>query len=228
MAPRKNFPELHWPLRPVDPSARRRRSREAPRCLPLMHVLVAGAGGVLLSHLLASESALGMACALIVLAAALPFLAARLLKRRLSIRGERPSNGSVLIDRSGEGVEPADEIPAGLLIVSSDLRICYANRTYLEATFQAPEEVLGWRLEDVVPAEGLEEQVKALLRRSYRATSCCFTSFPGAVPTERRAVSITMTRIPPVDGEDRLLLVVEDLLQDFPERQAPLVEGYIC
>ncbi len=114
-------------------------------------------------------------------------------------------------------------MPAGLLVVSRDMRIRFVNHTFLDATVQNLEDVLGWRLEDVLPAAGLESQAKALLNRPYIATSCCLTSLPG-----RQPVSITMTRIPPLEGEDRILVVVEDLLQSFPLRPVPLVEGYIC
>ena len=72
----------------------------------------------------------------------------------------------------------------------------------------------------MLPAEGVENQAKALLNRSYIAMSCCFTSLPG------RPVSITMTRIPPVGGEDRILVVVEDF--HFPLHQVQLLESYIC
>jgi PAS domain-containing protein len=223
------IPEPLWQTSSAEYAARRTPQRwPASRFLPRMEVLVAVAAGMLVSHCLALDSGLATACALIVLAAALPFLAGLLLKGRLRSAAGRPVSSQAAFELPGDDVEPADDIPAGLLIVSSDLRICYANRTYLDVTLQNPEEVLGWRLEDVLPGEGLEEQAKALLHRSYTATSCCFTSLPGRLPTGRRPVSITMTRIPPVDGEDRILVVVEELLQNFPSRQVPLVEGYIC
>ena len=227
-AARKN-PEPLWQTNFAEfPAPRVRPGREASRLQPLMHVLVAAAGGILVSHYLTSDSGLGVACALIVVAAALPVLAGRLLKEQLCARSQKSFRCQVAFELPGGEAAPTDDIPAGLLIVTSDLRIRFANRTYLDATLQRPEQVLGWRLEDVVPAEGLAEQANALLHRSYTATSCCFTSFPGRVPAERRPVSVTMTRIPPVDGEDRILVVVEDLLPNFPGRQAPVVEGYIC
>jgi PAS domain-containing protein len=198
------------------------------RLSALLCFLAAVAVGVPVSYFLASSSSLGLACTLIVVAAALPILAGWFLKERLRARSPEVKQLRPRASLEFEGVETeaADDTPAGLLIVSSDLRIRFANHSYLEATLRNPEEVLGWRLEDVMPAEGLEEQARALLGRPYTATSCCFTSFPGKVPTERRPVSITMTRIPPAEGEDRILVVVEDL--HFPARQLPLVEGYIC
>jgi len=227
MAALREIPELRWqPSRAEFSTQRGRPSRTARRLLPLMHVLAAVAVGVPLSYFLASSSSLGVACALIVAAAALPILAGWFLKERLRARSERGLRRRVPLEFERAETEATDDTPAGLLIVSSDLRIRFANHSYLDAALRNPEDVLGWRLEDVMPAEGLEDQARALLDRPYTATSCCFTSFPGKAPAERRPVSITMTRIPPVEGEDRILVVVEDL--HFPARQLPLVEGYIC
>jgi PAS domain-containing protein len=221
--------EPPWQIGDTEFSARRgRRSRGNSRLLAPALVLVGVAAGMLLSHFLTSDSSLGMACALVLLAGVLPFLAARLLKERLGAGSERPFRRQISLECPGDEAGVPDDLPAGLLIVSSDLRIRFANRAFLAATFQNLEDVLGWRLEDVIPAEGLEEQARSLLNRPGAATSCCFTSLPGRVPTERRPVSITMTRLLPEDGEERILVVIEDLLQSFPACQAPLVEGYIC
>ena len=229
MAAGSEISELHWQTSGEEFStgrglARRGRSRLAALAL----VAVAVAVGALISHFLASSSGPGVACTLIAVTAALPVLAGWLVKERLRAGnlGERPFRCPVSPEFKGIAKEAADDTPAGLLVVSSDLRIRFANHAYLDATLRNPEEVLGWRLEDVMPAEGLEDQARVLFGRSYAATSCCFTSFPGRVPTERRPVSITMTRIPPLEGKDRILVVVEDL--HFPACQVPLVEGYIC
>lgn len=203
-------------------------SRGNCRLSTLILFLVATAVGVLLSRFLASNSSLGVACGLVAVAAALPVLAGWFLKERLRATSlaEKQLCHGVSPELEEAKIPAADDTPPGLLVVSSDLRIRFANHSYLDATFQNPEEVLGWKLDEAIPAEGLEDQARALLGRPYAATSCRFTSFPGKLPAGRRPVSITMTRIPPVKGEDRILVVVEDLR--FPACQVPLVEGYIC
>jgi PAS domain-containing protein len=231
MAALSEISEPHWQASVAAASTPRgRQSRGSFGVSTLMSCLAAVAVGLLISYFLASSSGLSMDCTLIAVAAALPILAGWFLKERLRARSleVKPLRRPVLPEFEGMEAEAEDDMPAGLLIVSSDLRIRFANHAYLDATLQNPEEVLGWRLEDVMPAEGLEDQARALLGRPYAATSCCFTSFPGTVPTERRPVSITMTRIPSAEGEDRILVVVEDLLRNFPACQAPVVEGYIC
>jgi PAS fold len=225
------LPGLDWHTSIDEFSARRRlRHRKRLHIAMLVRVLVAVAAGMLVSHLLTSNSTLGAACTIIAVAVAFPVVSGWFLNDRLRrARAERRFlRRHALPESQGKETEIANKTPAGLLIVSSDLRVRFANYAYLDSTFQNLEDVVGWRLEDVMPAEGLEEQAKALLNRSYAATSCCFTSIPGRTPAELHPVSITMTRIPPVEGEERILVVVEDLPHTFPACQVPLVEGYIC
>lgn len=229
MSATSKLPEDPWLTSNVESVARRRPPRWRESRLPhLAHVLAALAVGILAAHFLTLGSALGVACVLMMAAVALPLLAARLLKDRLRSPAEEPLRCRAAFEYRADEAGPADHIPAALLILSSDLRVCFANRACSDVTLQTPQEMLGWRLEDVLPAEGLEEQAKALLMGSGTATSCSFASFPGRSPLERRPVSITMTRIPPVDGEDRILVLVEDLLDAFPTFQSPVVEGYVC
>jgi len=124
--------------------------------------------------------------------------------------------------------ESDDDTPAGLLIVSPDLRIRFANQTYLHNTLRERDEVLGWKIQDVITAEGLEEWTKALLRRSDPAASCCFNAFIRVGLEGERPAHITMARIAPRQGEDRVLVVVEDLLQGCTIRSDVPVEGYAC
>ena len=121
-----------------------------------------------------------------------------------------------------------DNMPAGLLILSPDLRICFANQTYLHGALQGPQEVLGWKVRDVVSAEGIEDLAKAILDCSDRAASCCFDTFIHTDLAGERPVHITMTRIAPWQGEERVLVVVEDLLPGSFLRSDLPVEGYVC
>ena len=129
---------------------------------------------------------------------------------------------------AGSDLKSKDCTPAGLLIVSPDLRIRFANQKFLESALQEPEEVLGWKIQDVLLADGVDEQASVLLGRSDPAASCCFNTFARAGLSCERPVHITMTRIAPQQGEDRILVVVEDLVQGCLPRVDEPVEGYIC
>src|SRR5690348_12522916 len=126
----------------------------------------------------------------------------------------------------GSALTSGDNTPAGLLIVSSDLRVRFANQKYLDSMLQGPEEVLGWKMQDALPVEGLEAQAHALLRGPGPA--CRFAAIVRTGLWYERPVHITMTRIAPRLGEDRLLVVIEDLLPGCSPRAGEPVEGYAC
>lgn len=190
----------------------RREFREDARLSALAFLFITGGTAALLIEYLTSNSRPELVWALVVVALGVPVLAARLLnkQRREQRLGVAP-------------VEQVPEIPAGLLVVSQDMRVHSVNDTFLSATRQKSEDVLGWQLEDVLPAAGLENQARKLLNRPHIATSFSFTTLRG-----RQTVSITMTRIQPTEQEERVLVVVEDFLYSMPLGQHPLVEGYIC
>lgn len=120
-----------------------------------------------------------------------------------------------------------DSTPAGLLIISSKLRVLFANQTYFRITHRGPEEVLGWGIHDVLVAEGVEDRARALLGHTDTAGSCRFTARICVGPVEERPVHITMTRIAPQQGEDRILVVLEEVPQDSVQSRKPM-EDYVC
>lgn len=206
-------PELSAPCR--------RELREDARLSALAVLFITGGAAALLIYFLTSNSSPELIWALVVVALGLPVLAARLLNKQ---RREQRLGVEGVFHRAGVApAEQAPEIPAGLLVVSQDMRVHAVNDAFLSATRQKSEDVLGWQLEDVLPAAGLENQARNLLNRPYIATSCSFTTLRG-----RQTVSITMTRIQPTEQEERVLVVVEDFLYSMPLGQHPLVEGYIC
>ena len=121
-----------------------------------------------------------------------------------------------------------DNTPAGMLIVSPDLRVQFANQKYPDNTLQEFQGVVGWNMQEVLRADGLAAQANALLARSDPAASCCFNTLIRGGVVGERPVHITMTRIAPQQGEDRILVVVEDLLPDCFTRTGEPVEGYVC
>ena len=125
-------------------------------------------------------------------------------------------------------MEYSDNTPAGLLIVSPDLRVQFANQKYLETTLQEPDEVLGWKLQDIFEVDGLEDRSSGLLHNPDPAASCCINAFIRTGLADDRPVHITLTRIAPRRGEDRILVVVEEILSDRSFRTGHPVEGYVC
>lgn len=207
-----------------------RNVRDLSHASVLIFALTAVVTGILAAVSLSSEIGIGMTSSFVVVAILFPLLCGWLAKERWRASKleeqilKQESNQELL---KGP-VEPEDDTPSGLLILSADLKIRFANQTYLHASLHELEDVLGWKIQDVMPVEGLEERAKALLGRSDPAASCCFNAVVPAGLADDRPVHITMARIAPQRGADRLLVVVEDLEQDcVPVPDVP-VEGYVC
>lgn len=196
----------------------------------LVFVGAAVATGILAGISLSSKFGIGLTSSFVVVAILFPLLCGLLAKEvwhTKKLEGQIKGQEATL-EIMGNGLKCGDNTPAGLLILSPDMRVQFANQKYLESTLQEPEEVLGWKVQDILPAEALEEQANALLRRSDPAASCCFdTTVPAGLAGER-AVHITMTRIAPQRGEDRVLVIIENLLPGTSARMSEPVEGYVC
>jgi PAS domain-containing protein len=207
-----------------------RNVRDLSHASLLVFAVTAVATGILACISLSSEFGIGASSSFIVVAVLFPLLCGWLAKERWRAKRleDRIDTQQMNLASAGSPSQCGDNTPAGLLIISPDLRICFANRAYLEGTLQEPEEVLAWKIKDVLSVEGIEEKAKALLERSDPAASCCFNALIRAGFAAERSVHITMTRIAPRQGEDRVLVVVEDLLQGRSARRDLPVEGYIC
>lgn len=128
---------------------------------------------------------------------------------RLEDRIHRQENSELANGAGGCGNRALE----GLLIVSSDLRIRFANERYFRTTFQGPEDVLGREIQDVILTEGVEERAMSLFARSDPATSSCMNAFIRVGLGGKRPVHVTMAWIAPQEGEDCVVVVLEDLLQ---------------
>ncbi len=231
MAVIHNAPQPIWQAERLGFSGKAGRNvRDLSHASVLVFALTAVVTGILGCISLSSELGIGVTSSFVVVAVLLPLLCGWLAKERwraknLEERIQSQEANSGLVKGAAES---GDDIPAGLLIVSPDLRIRFANQTYLQSTLHEPEEVLGWKIQDVMPAEGLEDWAKGLLGRSDPAASCCFNAFIRVGLAGERPVHITMARIAPQQGEDRVLVVVEDLLHGRSLRSDLPVEGYAC
>lgn len=195
----------------------------------LVFAAVAVAAGVVAVTSLSSEFGAGIFWSFIAVVVLFPIACGLLLKevrrvrkRESQVRCQQTAMGLL---RSAKGFR--DISPAGLLIVSSDMRIQFANQKFLDSMLRRPEEVSGREVREALSGGGLEEQALTLLRRPGPAASCCFDTVIHAGSGAMRPVHITLTRIAPQQGEGSVLVIIEDLL---PERSSQLgepVEGFI-
>ena len=226
-----NAPQPMWPMEQGRfSSSAERNLRDLSHVSTLVFAFTAVAAGILAGVALSANFGIRLTASLIVVVILFPLLCGWLARERwrvnkleAQIKAQRADSGSP----TGR-VECRDDTPLGILIVSPDLTVRFANMTFLQRTFQEPEEVVGWKVPDVLLAEGIEDRVKSLLGHPDPAASCCFNAFMRIGLAGGQPVHITMTRIAPQQGEDRVLVVVEDLLQRYSPRAGLPMEGYVC
>lgn len=230
MALSRNASQPSWPAGPVGFSGRAERNlRDLSHMSLLVFAGAAVAAGVVAGVSWSSEFGVRASWAFMLAAIVFPVLCGMLLRevwrvRKLDgqVRRQQAAIGFV-----GSALTSGDNTPAGLLIVSSDLRVRFANQKYLDSMLQGPEEVLGWKMQDTLPVEGLEDQAHALVLHGPTA-SCRFAAVVRTGLWGERPVHITMTRIAPRLGEDRILVVIEDLLPGCSPRAGQPIGGYAC
>ncbi|HEX5410993.1 MAG TPA: PAS domain-containing protein [Terriglobia bacterium] len=227
---RNTAPPL-WPTGHLGSTAGAERNlRDLSHISLLVFAGAAVAAGVVAGTSWSSEFGADVSWAYILVVILLPLLCGLLLRevwrvRKLENQVKRQQAAIGFVEGALSG---GDNTPAGLLIVSSDLRVRFANQSYLDSMLQAPEEVLGWRMQDALSVEGLEDRAHALLHGPDPAASCCFAAIVPTGLCGERPVHITMTRIAPRLGEDRILVLIEELHPSWPLRPGQPVEGYAC
>jgi PAS domain S-box-containing protein len=135
---------------------------------------------------------------------------------------ERVANQQAILALQAFAQEMVDNVPVGLLILSPDLNVLSANRTFLEGFHVRPEKVIGQPLPEVIQAEGPP-------RRLMGATE--FGNGPHDVllnlaalgGTGTRPARLGLTQISNGQGKGRLLLTVED--QTESERLRTVAEA---
>lgn len=196
----------------------------------LVFAVTAVATGIFCSISLSSEFGIGVTTSFIVVAVLFPLLCGSLARERWRAKRleQQATEQQANLGLVKSDLEWGNNFPAGLLIVSPDLRIHFANQAYLQSTFQEPQKILGWKIQDVLTAEGIEDQANALLGRSDPAASWCFNTLIRNGLADDRPVHITMARVPPQQVEGRILVFVEDLHQGCSLRPDLPGKGYAC
>ncbi len=227
----RNAPSPAWQAESWGfPGRSERNLRDLSHLSLVVFVVAAVAGSILAAIWLSSTAGTVQASTFILVAVMFPLLSGLLVKETWHSRKLKAQvrDHAAMWGPCRNSSKSKDNTPAGLLIVSSDLRVRFSNQKCLDSTFQEPEEVVGRNIEEVVRADGVTEQVNALLARSDPAASCCFNTFIRAGLLGERSVHITMIRLAPYHGEDRILVVVEDLLSDCQPPVNEPVAGYVC
>jgi PAS domain S-box-containing protein len=112
-----------------------------------------------------------------------------------------------------------DNVPAGLLILSPDLNVLSANRTFLEAFHLRREEVIGRPLPEIVQAEGPPRRIMGATGPGGGPRDVLVNlAVPGGAGS--RPARLTLTEISSEQGKGRLLLSVEDLTESERLRTA--------
>lgn len=116
--------------------------------------------------------------------------------------------------------EIVEGLPCGVIVLSPNLNVLYANQTFLEAFHLRREIVVGRRFERVIPDIGLLSSIQEVLEGRGRRRELQ-TELPVQGAQGKRPVAITLASI--THGEERevrLLLLIEDPVR---ERQRRLV-----
>jgi PAS domain S-box-containing protein len=117
-----------------------------------------------------------------------------------------------------------DNVPAGLLILSPDLNVLSANRTFLEAFHLRPEEAIGKSLPEVIQAEGPPRRIMGATGPGSGPHDVLVDlAAPGGIGA--RPARLTITQISNGQRQGRLLLTVEDLTESERLRTAAEASG---
>ncbi|HET7876843.1 MAG TPA: ATP-binding protein [Methylomirabilota bacterium] len=128
---------------------------------------------------------------------------------RAQMRQER-----AIFNLKGYAEKIVASVPSGLLLLSADLRILSANRSFLESFQVHQDDVLGRDLQEVVRAEGLLRRAREVLQSGVAQHDILF-DLGLAMRAETRPVRVTMTNIRMAEEEGaRLLLIIEDLTEE--------------
>jgi len=137
---------------------------------------------------------------------------------------ERVEHQQAILAIQAFAQEMVDNVPMGLLILSPDLNVLSANRTFLEAFHLRPEEAIGRSLPEVVQAEGPPRRIMGATGPSSGPHDVVVDlAAPGGIGA--RPARLTLTQISNGQGKGRLLLTVEDLTESERLRTAAEASG---
>jgi PAS domain S-box-containing protein len=156
----------------------------------------------------------GLAAVFLILALAAFLTGLWRQQQRASLLNEQIKQERAIFHLKSYAEKIVASVPSGLLVLSGDLRVLSANRSFLESFLLHHDDVLGRRLEEVVQADGLLSQIREALTTGVAQHDMLF-DLRLASRRETRPVRITMTGIRIAEEEDaRLLLIIQDLTEE--------------
>jgi len=122
---------------------------------------------------------------------------------------ERVAHQQAILSLQAFAQEMVDNVPVGLLILSPDLNVLSANRTFLQGFHVLPERIIGQPLPEVIQAEGPPRRLigAAALGSEPHDVLLNLAALGG---TGTRPARLGLTQISNGQGKGRLLLTVED------------------
>ena len=134
--------------------------------------------------------------------------------QRASLLRDQMKQERAIFNLKGYAEKIVASVPSGLLLLSADLRVLSANRSFLESFFLRRDEVMGRELEDLVRADGLVRRAREVMQSGSAQHDLPFEfHLLHRQETRRVRVTITSIRIEEQEGA-RLLLIVEDLSEE--------------
>jgi len=134
--------------------------------------------------------------------------------QRASLLRDQMKQERAIFNLKGYAEKIVASVPSGLLVLSANLRVLSANRSFLESFFLRRDEVMGRELEDLVRADGLVRRAREVMQSGSAQHDLPF-EFQVLHRQETRRVRVTITSIRIEEQEEaRLLLIVEDLSEE--------------
>jgi PAS domain S-box-containing protein len=181
-----------------------------------------------------SERLAGAAAAFLLLALAGFLIALHREQQRARLLQEQMRQARAMSNLQGYADKIVASVPAGLLLLSEDLRVLSANRAFLESFRLRAEDVQGRDLQELVRAERLMRSARDALRSGAAQSEGLYDLYVYA-RRDTKPVRVTMTVIHMADDAPaRLLLVIEDLTeeerlqaarQESEQRYRDLIQG---
>ena len=120
----------------------------------------------------------------------------------------RLAHQQAILELQALAQEMVDNVPLGLLILSPDLNVLSANRTFLEQFHSSPQKVVGQPLSEVIQPVGPPRRILGAEGDSVGPHDVLLDlAVPGSSGKPSR---LTLTQISRGSGAGRLLLTVED------------------
>jgi len=156
----------------------------------------------------------GLAAAFLTLALAAFLISLWRQQQRAHLLNAQMSHERAIFNLKSYAEKIVANVPSGLLVLSADLRVLSANRSFLESFFLKHDEVQGQRLEEIMHADGLFPRIREVLQTGVAQHDILF-DLKLTASRQTRPVRITFSGIRIAEEEDaRLLLILQDLTEE--------------